>query len=312
LDMDPDAILAELQKPNEAGQKFPRMLAVPLAESLAEALKPDTWDEVKELGASAFGEFCKLAAPTIPGPLVTAAVEWFTGSVRVFGSGGVKAQNVKGVQSHATARPSSYSPYRAPGGFGGLDGASEGGEVDIDDELLAKDMEAMGLDSREQIAALDLSVHAGDDVGEDKVSDQPYGTPARVTTYQIEFLRKTETETLPKLVEKKDAAKIRTHFNKLLKRYQHKGGARIREITLLTAFLNKTNEAFAGDDEGFCAYIGAYREKYPGRAFPVEFDVHLFVLGMKAVSAAAVKKEVLSALKEVTTELSIGLALGEL
>jgi hypothetical protein len=301
--MDADAILAQLQVPNAGGLKFPRRLAVPLAEYLAAQLQPESWDEVKELGASAFGEACKAAAGDLPTFLVTAAVEWFVGTTVVFGAVGGRGPPKRGGP-HTPARSTSYSPYRPPDAPDGLDGGGEDDDADIDDKILAKDMEAMGLESKERIQAFDLSAHAGDALGEDKVEDLPYGTPAHMTAYQIEVLRKTETATLPKLVDRKDATKIRAHFNKLVKRYQQQGGKRIREITLLTTFVNKTNEAFAGDDEGFCTYIGAYREKYPGRGFPVEFDVHLFVLGMKAVSAATVKKEMTSSLKEVTSELT--------
>jgi hypothetical protein len=150
------------------------------------------------------------------------------------------------------------------------------GVVATRQDQLDKDLKAMRLPSGARVASLDLSTHAGSVLGEEHVQGQRYPLDVSMTKYALKVLRKTETVTLSALVKAGDAAGIRSHVARLIEKYNQEVD-RTQEVTILSTFLTRTTEMFAGNDSGFVEYIKQYRIKYAGRAFPTEFDIVLFV-----------------------------------
>ena len=56
----------------------------------------------------------------------------------------------------------------------------------------------------------------------------------------VTILRKSEATTLTQLIDKKDADGIKAHLTNLNNDYHEEGDRRLKEVTIISTFLNKT------------------------------------------------------------------------
>ena len=163
---------------------------------------------------------------------------------------------------------------------------------------LAHDMRIYGL-CQLAITALDMSLHSGILVPEGDVEGLAYGKESAVTLYSRN-LKKLDYVLLPALLSKGDAAGVREHFLGLTRQFNDEGMT--KQVTIIHNFLTTTEELFAGDDAGYCAYITAVRRRWKGRAFPKAYDPMTVLKTMKSQNNSAVLKTEVAALKARLTK----------
>ena len=174
-------------------------------------------------------------------------------------------------------------------------------------EILKRDLASTGFTSGMQACAFEITLHSGHLFRPEECEGMVYGMDAGFSKHQ-KSLKRGDVVTLAKLIKDKDAAGIRAHLHHLVREYNLQGC--VAEVTVLTAFTSASDEIFPPgvDDDGYVAYIAAYRRHFVGRGLPVDLHIPLVLKAMKMGGNHGAAKREVTDLKEKVNSLKLEVA----
>ena len=265
-----DALTEALSEPH-LGIKLPRALIVPLANYLHATLKMEDYEEVEDMGASAFLAAtiaCEAFGSEVPEAVGFTAKMWYDNEV------GPKV--VKKSTPTSTHVDESDVGAPPPAKIGARAKARMSAEEEAD-------IKAMGLAGSVEVKCLALSSETGQVHAPHEVSDMGWGSDPRLTDIAKQR-RKSGMDSLTKHLDDKDADAVLVHFSSLIRDLTNEGLT--QEVSVVTGWLMELQQVFVEDRPGMLIYVKEYMRRYKGRAFPVKFDFAIFA---KALSSAKAK-----------------------